>query len=260
MLAILFAAISIGGLTLPSTYVRETANWGAQAVAQDWFDLVAASPAIVIATWFASRGSRRSQIALAGIQLYAVYTIAIYCFAVHLNALFLLYCAAFGVSLYALIPLASSLLREDASRWFDSTIPRRTASGVLIATAVAFGGLWLAQLVPAAASGTPPREIVETGLLTNPIHVLDLSFILPLHVVAGVALLGRRSIGFVLAPALLAFGVLMTGSIAFLQVVLELRGLISGGLPIAIAMAMLAALSAILVVLLLRGLRSRTGR
>ncbi len=189
---------------------------------------------------------------LAGLELYAVYTLAIYCFAVHLNALFLVYCAAFGVSIYALIAVAASLLREDATRWFESSVWRRTIGGVLIATGVAFGALWLAQLVPAALTGTPPRELAEAGLPTNPIHVLDLSFILPLHLIAGVTLLRRRSLGFVLAPALLAFDALMAGSIAFLQTFLEAREITTGGVPVAIAMAMVAALSIVLLVQMLR--------
>jgi hypothetical protein len=259
-LAILFAAISVGGLTLSLAYARETANWRAQAVAQDWFDLLIASPGIVVATWFASRCSRKAQLVLAGLSLFAVYTLAIYCFAVHLNGLFLVYCAAFGVAIYALIAVAATLTREDATRWFEPSIPRRTIGVVLIAIGVAFAALWLSQLVPVVRTGTPPRELVETGLLTNPIHVLDLSFVLPLHVIAGIALLRGRSIGFVLAPALLAFGGLMAGSIAFLQAFLELRGVTTGGMPIAIAMAGLAVLSIVLLVLMLRGFVAREQR
>jgi hypothetical protein len=250
--AALLAMISFGGITLSSAYARETPNWATQAIAQDWFDLLIAAPSIALATVFAARGSRRALIVLAGALLFAVYTLAIYCFAVHVNALFLLYCAGFGVSLYSLIFIAAALLRSDATAWFERSIPRRTVGAALIALGVAFAVLWLMQLAPAVTSGTPPRDLVETGLLTNPIHVLDLSFVLPLHVIAGVALLQRRSSGFVLAPALLAFGALMSGSIAVLAVLLDLRGFTMGGMAVAGAMTFVAVLSALLLVLMLR--------
>jgi hypothetical protein len=35
-LAVLFALVFLGGILLPSTYARETANWAAQAIVQDY--------------------------------------------------------------------------------------------------------------------------------------------------------------------------------------------------------------------------------
>ena len=115
--------------------------------------------------------------------------------------------------------------------------------GFLVFVGVAFGGVWVAQLVPAAITGEPPAELVATGLFTNPIHVIDLAFILPLHLIAGVALWRGRALGFALAPVLLGFGALMTATIAFLAVLMEVRHVADGGYPIAVAMSVLAALS-----------------
>jgi len=259
-IALLLAIVSVGGLTLASTYERETANWAAQALAQDWFNLCVAAPCLAISTLLASRGSRRAQIVLAGLLLFTVYTLTIYCFAVHLNRLFLVYCATLGAALYLLIGLATTLLPKGSSTWLDEGVPRRTVGAVLIAIGVAFGALWLAQLIPAARTGMPPRELVETGLFTNPIHVLDLSFILPLHMIAGVALWRRRPVGFVLASALLAFDTLMAGSIAFLVIHLDVHGVTSGGAPVAIVLAALSAISATLLVEMLRKGKFTTAR
>ena len=43
------------------------------------------------------------------------------------------------------------------------------------------------------------------GLFTNPVHVLDLSILLPALALSGVLLLRRRAAGFLLAPLLLGF-------------------------------------------------------
>ena len=254
--ALLLATVSVANLALPSTYARETATWAAQAIAQDWFDLCVAVPCLAVSTALAARGSRRGQIVLAGTLLFAVYTMTIYCFAVHLNALFLLYCAAFGAALYLLISVSVSLLREDSSASLEGA-PRRSAGALLIAIALAFGALWLAQLVPSARSGISPRELVESGLFTSPIHVLDLSFILPLHVIAGVALWRRRRFAFVLASALLVFDAVMTGAIAFLTIV---QGATSDGVPVAIAMSALSIGSIALLVMMVRTTHARQTR
>jgi hypothetical protein len=244
--AISLALISLGGLSLPDIYAREMPNWEIQAIAQDWFDLVVAAPALAIAAWFAGRGSRIARLALCGGLLFATYTLAIYAFAVHLNALFLLYCAGLGCAVFGLVAVAAGLVRDGAGAWFPESTPRRAAAATLIGLGVVFGVLWLAQLVPAAITGEPPAELRDTGLLTNPVHVLDLSMILPLHVLAGVLLIRRRPLGAPLAAVMLAFGALMATSIAVLM-------WMSAAGPIAIAMAAVGALEAVLFVRLDHG-------
>ena len=44
-------------------------------------------------------------------------------------------------------------------------------------------------------------------------HVIDLAFVLPAHVLAGVLLWKRRAAGELLGPIVLAFGVLMAGPV-----------------------------------------------
>lgn len=56
------------------------------------------------------------------------------------------------------------------------------------------------------------------------------------------------------------FDILMTGSIAFLTVMLDVRGLAPGALPITIAMTVVAVSAAALLVSMLHGLRTRHWR
>ena len=87
-MAVLLAAISLGGL-LSSAYARETPAWAAQAIGQDWFDVLIAAPWIAICGAAARRGSYRWGVLLAGGYGYVVYELLIYAFAVHFNVLFL---------------------------------------------------------------------------------------------------------------------------------------------------------------------------
>jgi hypothetical protein len=83
---------------------------------------------------------------------------------------------------------------------------------------------------------TAPEGLRETGLFTNPVHVIDLAFVLPAHVLAGVAIWRTRAALF--AQIVLAFGVLMAGSICVMLLV------IGGAVPIAVAMFGVAAAAA----------------
>jgi hypothetical protein len=135
-----------------------------------------------------------------------------YAFAVHFNAVFLAYCGALGLASYALVALASEL--EDVRTWFDARVPNRLIGGFEIACASAFALLWLSQIIPAILSGTAPAGLTEVGLLTNPAHVLDLSFVLPAMFAGGWLLWHRRPAGYAIASILLGFGVLMGASLA----------------------------------------------
>ncbi len=108
--------------------------------------------------------------------------------------------------------------------------------------------LWMGQLVPAALTGSVPAELAATGLPTNPVHVLDLAFILPLHIIGGIALWRMRTVLALIGPMLLVFGALMAGSIAFLVCYM-------GNVGLAIVMSVLALVSTAFAVRVLTALR-----
>ncbi len=245
-LAILLAVMSLGGL-LTSAYDREAPAWVEQAVGQDWFDLVIAAPLIAICG-LCARTSPRWRVLLAGAYAYTVYELSIYVFAVHFNALFLIYCATLGLAAFALIALLGEL-RDEAP-----AIDRRAAhvgGGFLVALGAIFGLMWLAEDLPAVMRNTPSAVLAETGLLTNPVHAIDLSFVLPAHVVVGVMLWRRARAGELYGPGMLAFGVLMSASIGGMLVVIALRGG-AAAVPVIAAMFAVAIASAAILARVLR--------
>jgi hypothetical protein len=236
--AVLLAMLSFGGL-LSSAYAHETPAWTAQAVGQDWFDLLVAAPWLAICALLARRGSYPWGVMLAGAYAYTVYEMFIYAFAIHFNALFLVYCVTLGLAGFALIALVLDL----SSR--IEHLDRRgahIAGGFLVTIGVAFGFLWLAEDLPAAFRNAPSNTLLETGLFTNPVHVIDFAFVLPAHVLAGVWVWKRRTAGELLAPIVLAFGALMSASIGGMMLVTYLGGLTTGA-PVIIAMFVVAAVT-----------------
>jgi hypothetical protein len=253
-LAALLAAMSLVGVISPGVYARESANWAAQANGQDWVDLVFAVPWLLVTALSAARGSRAGRLLLAGGLLYCVYELAIYVFAVHFNALFLVYVAAFGFSVGTLVVALRDLFREDGRAWFSERAPIRGPAVFLALVGVSFALLWLVEILPALATGSLPASVAEASVPTNPVHVIDLSLILPAHVVVATWLLRRRPAGYVAAPVLLAFGVLMALSIAGMLVVMNLRGM-AQGFGVAIAMLGVSATSALFLTRMLRALK-----
>ncbi len=250
--ALAIAAASLVGLLGASTYAHETASNAAQAVGQDWFDLIALAPVLVIAWAWARRDPRRAPLVLGGALVFTLYTFAIYAFSVHFNALFLVYCAVLGLSSFSLAGVLARLVAEPPPD--EPPVRERAAGGFLIAVGALFGALWLAEIVPALVAGRTPASVVMAGTPTNPVHVLDLSIVLPAFVMVGVALIRARPIGRVLGPILASFAVLMGLSIATLMAVMRIRGE-AADLTVASAMVVVAIGSAVVLVHLVRARR-----
>lgn len=250
-IALLLAALSIAGI-ITNAYAQETPAWIAQAVGQDWFDLLVAVPWLMICGAGARNGSYRWGVLLAGAYGYVIYEMFIYAFAIHFNGLFLIYVATLGLAGWALLALALDLSRRVEPIEAKGA---RVAAWLLVAIGAVFALLWLAEDVPAVLASRTPETLVETGLFTNPVHVIDLAFVLPLHVLAGVWLFQRRAAGELLGPVVLAFGVLMAASIGGMMIVMHARG-VAAAAPVTAGMLVTAVLTAVVLV---RVLRPHTG-
>jgi hypothetical protein len=193
-----FVALAAGtGLLVPGVY-RDAPTWVSQARGQDLVTLLVGAPLLVAGLIGARRGSARCLLLWLGAVGYMAYAYATYAFATHFNPLFLVYVLNFGLSVYALM---FGLIRLDAGRLrtaFSPHAPTRLVSASLVGMGLLVALLWLGQDVPALLAGQVPGDIAEAGLLTNPIHVLDLALVLPAAILTGVLLARRRPWGYVL--------------------------------------------------------------
>ena len=223
-LALLGLAGSVAAIFVDSVYAKETANWAAQATGQDIANLLV-FPGLLVAAALAWRGSLRAYVVWAGLLVASAYSYAIYAFDVPWGRLFLLDVAVLGLSAWSLAGGLAALDRRDLARRFHPAAPVRAAAGVLVALAAAFMLLWLSIEVPALVSGTPADELADTGLVTNPVHVLDLALFLPAAIVAGVLLWRRHVLGLCLAPVMLAAMIAISVGLVALMLVAAHRGL-----------------------------------
>jgi hypothetical protein len=214
---------SLAGTFAKETYARETPNWQGQAVGQDIANLVAYVVLAALAV-VAARGSTRAYLVWLGLVVFSSYSFAIYSFALHYGRFFLVYVAVFGLSVYALIGGMSALHPPRIKALFAPSAPVRPTAILLIVIGSIFYLLWLSEVVPTIGSGDAPKALRDAGLLTNPVHVLDMGVLLPGAILTGVLLLRRNAWGFALAPPLLVCFIFLGVGIVAAMFVLRGRG------------------------------------
>ena len=92
--------------------------------------------------------------------------------------------------------------------------PVRAIASYLLVTNGLFTLLWLKDVLPAIASNTMPAGLKGTGMATNPIQMADFALSYPLIALTCLWLWQRRPWGYLLAGALLVYGVIEAISIA----------------------------------------------
>jgi len=166
---------------------------------------------------------------------------------VHFNKLFLVYCGTLGCSVYAIIVFFASLDFEAARQWVFNR-KMAIASGIyLIILGCMFCFLWLSEIIPAAMHGDVPENVKEVGGMTNPVHVLDLSMMLPGIVLSGILFLKGNIYGSIFAPPMLILAVLMDLTIGWIIMYSSMSGAAVGS-PSVMIFAVLAVISAFLFI------------
>lgn len=245
------------GAFVDGAYAEMTANWAAQTFAQDLVDLIMAFPLLLVLAWLVRRGSVIALLLWLGLLVSIVYAYVIYAFDVPFGPLYLCNVALLGMSGWALAGAAASIDGEALRACFDASTPNRSTGWALVVVGVLFYGLWLAEDLPAVLSGSPPETLREVGLMTNPVHVLDMAFLLPACIVAGLALVRGRAIGYWLAPTVIAALVAITVAIITIMA-FAIRGGETASIPVVIAMTIIGLVQAVLLVRFLRHLRTGT--
>jgi len=244
-LIVLVIAVSAVGLFYPEIYKAATPNWLAQSVGQDAVDLFLIVPVLVIGTFYAFTSNRFAVYLWIGTMLYLVYTFLIYCFSVRFNPLFIPYCLILGVSFFSLVWFFSGEKRD-----YYGTVSNRILGVIgiyFIAISIVFYALWMAEVLPATINNETPKSILDAGLTTNPVHVIDLALFLPATFIIGIMALRRIRLSTIMAPVLLTFFALMDLTIACLSVIMKIRNA-GGSYTIAAVMIGLTVLSVVMFI------------
>jgi len=220
--ALLVLLASASGIFLTNTYARETTSWAVQGIGQDIVNLVAVV-VLFIAAYFVNKGSVKAFLVWSGVLLYLIYAYVIYAFDIHFNSLFLVYVAILGLSFYALVGSVIRLHLDQLQAYFAANTKARPVSVFLLVLGIVFYLLWLSEEIPALLTGKIPPSVRENGLLTNPVHVLDLGLLLPGMIITGVLLWRRKLLGYLLAIPLLVFNILTGTAILVIFLVMGIK-------------------------------------
>ena len=218
----LAALAAAGGLLLPGLYrdnLWVTSAWRGN----DLVTLAVAVPLLLGAS-IAARGSRRALLVQLGMLAYLVYGYAFYLFGAAFNRFFLVYVAIFSLSTVALLFAAHGADVEAVAREFRSRTPARLVAGWLLLTGGGLGAAWVAQCLESAIAGTIPRVVEDSGHPTGIVFALDLSWLVPAFLLAGLWLWRRRPWGFVLGAIVSIKGATYTLALAASSVVAARAG------------------------------------
>jgi len=221
LISALVLVASFYGLLDSSIYSKETLNWATQAKGQDIGNLLAV-PILLVCGYMYYKGSFRAALLWLGALLYLIYAYIVYAVAVHFNVLFLVYVAILGLSSYAVLLTINDIRSREGK--YPKTSVRRFAAYTIMAIGVLFGLLWLSEIIPALIAGDVPKAVVEAGLWVNPIHVIDLSVVLPAFIITGYYALKNKPDGLFFLVPWLTFSVLMGLSIVAAMSLMIMEG------------------------------------
>lgn len=221
----LAAVASVIGF-IPGVY-RDSPVLVVQSNGQDVATLLVVLPVLAAGLVASARGAIAGRIVVLGALAYLLYTYAVYAFIARLGSATILHIAIVGLSAWTLllsVMTAGYLPATDAIATTVSGLRRRATAAFLFVIAAFFAFAWLSQIASAAITGIHPESLTDAGLPTNPIFTLDLAFVLPLCVLAGWGLLGRRLESYLLAAVMLVFAPLISIGVLSITLIAVMNG------------------------------------
>ena len=196
--ALVASGISVTGLLFPSIY---GSTWGSPtSLGNDLVTLVLAVPTLALAMIYSARGSVRASLLWLGALYYMFYNYAFYVFGMPVTKLFVPIIAAFALSGLALGLAALNLDAEAIGRKFSARAPARLVAVYLFLAAAMVSNLWISQWVRFLRTGRAP-DVNGSQSAYQVIAAVDLSFMVPVFLLAAWLLWRRRAWGYVLGIA-----------------------------------------------------------
>ncbi len=202
-------------------YYYDTVSSAAQQQGNDVVTLFVAIPLLAVATRMAFRCSLRGRLLLTGTLGFFLYTYLSMCMLTAFNALFLIYVAIFGLSLYAFIVCMMSFNLQDLPRHFSDRLPRGLIAALLFTIGAFLALTWLKRVLSPILTGAPP--LLDNGT-TMVIQAMDLSLIVPLAILSGVLLLRRSAWGYLLTSVFVLKTIALGLAVSAMVVNLILNG------------------------------------
>ena len=182
---------------------------------QDLVVIIAAVLLIVLAAWM-KRDDFRKMIVVFGILGFFFYAFGIYVIEQIYTALYILYLGVLSLSFFGLVLGLSSLRQSEIEGLKLTPIIRYSSAGYGVLIAVMFNFIWINQLIPLMQTGYRIEYMFS-------VFIIDLVFIMPAFVIAGIFAIRRRAIGMIGLPALFVLGVGILSPLALAEILKPYR-------------------------------------
>jgi len=208
-----FAGISQSFLYKDNDFVKTA--W----LANDWITLIIAIPAFLIAMFFGKKQIVKAELVWLGLLNYFLYNYAFYLFGAVFNRMFLLYVLICSLSFFSILGYFS-ILEVRKIRFDDKIIKWITVFLLLLSVMLCL--IEIPPCIEFISDDKIPVLNIKTGLHTNVVYALDLTFIVPCMVIASVLNLKKNIWGGIISVIMLVkaatYGlVLVSGTILLMQ-------------------------------------------
>lgn len=236
-------------------YFYDTVSSAAQQQGNDIVTLFVALPMLTFSTWLALRGSLRGRLLLTGTIGFFLYTYLSMSMLTAFNALFLVYVALFGLSLYAFIICMLSFDLAALPKHFSERLPRGWIAGLLFLIGGFLTIAWLGKVLSPILQNDPPALDNTTTFV---IQAMDLALIVPLAVLSGVLLLHRSAWGYLLSSVFVLKAIALGLAVSAMVINMILAGTPEGA-GIAVPFLVITVLNLAAAVSLLKNIKPESG-
>ena len=168
--------------------------------ANDWVTLAVVVPVLIIALVLSKNVDFKPKLIWLGLMGYLFYNYAFYLFGAAFNNIFLLYVAIYTLSFFSLILGLMALPIKNIIG--TSRILRGVSFFLLLISAM----LCLVEIPPCftfITTGAMPEIVLKSQIHTSIVYALDLSFVVPVMVLAAMLLWQNKAWGIVLSAMML---------------------------------------------------------
>jgi hypothetical protein len=201
-------------------YAHDTLFTDAAARGTDIVTLFLGLPLLAFSFGRYRRGSLRGGLLLAGALAYILYYGASRGLATAYNNLFLVYVALFSASFFAFALVMTAFDLAALPARISPRLPRRALAVFMFVAGLGTAFIWLSDAAAALLAGQTPAALgSHTTVVT---YTLDVGIIAPAALLAGVLLLRRAPLGFLLA-AVLTIMLAQVGVMVIFQTIVQLQ-------------------------------------
>lgn len=212
--------ISIYGKGL---YKNDSVAMASQAIAQDYVTLFLGIPLLLLSFYYAKKGLIKGRLLLTGTLGYFLYTYISYSFLSMYNKMFLVYVLLMSASFFAFTMMMISFEMGTLQEYFGQQLPVKWIGGFLLFVSFIFSMMWLGKIVPSLFSSAPPAGLEHYTTLV--IQALDLGFVIPVGILAGILVIKRTAFGYLLSSIMIIKDITLITALTMMIILQMIAGI-----------------------------------